>query len=158
MADKDIQIKLDLLINNADAASSVKEVRAAIKDLQSALINLDEGSDEFIKASKKAGELQDKVADVKDSIRSFNNSPIENVTNSFSLLGQKIRALDFKGAKQQFSNLLTSTNSLAKSFLGIQEGAGYASIGMEGLGKAFAATGIGTSVLYEIVASRSDPQ
>ncbi len=147
MADKDIQIKLDLLINNADAASSVKEVRAAIKDLQSALINLDEGSDEFIKASKKAGELQDKVADVKDSIRSFNNSPIENVTNSFGLLGQKIKNLDFKGAKQQFSNLVTSTNTLAKSFLGIQEGAGYASIGIKGIGKAFAATGIGLFVI-----------
>ncbi len=147
MADKDIQIKLDLLINNADAASSVKEVRAAIKDLQSALINLDEGSDEFIKASKKAGELQDKVADVKDSIKSFNNSPIENVTNSFGLLGQKIKNLDFKGAKQQFSNLVTSTNTLAKSFLGIQEGAGYASIGIKGIGKAFAATGIGLFVI-----------
>lgn len=145
MADKKIEI--DLLINNADAASSVKEVRQNVKDLQSALLGLEEGSEEFVKVSQKAGQLQDKLADVKDSIKSFNNSPIENVTNSFSLLGQKIKNLDFGGAKQQLTNLVSSTSQLAKSFLGIQEGAGFASIGIKGLGKAFAATGIGLLIV-----------
>ena len=139
-------IELDIQIETAQSLTKVGDIRKAIKDLTSEANAFGEGEG-FIKASQAAGALKDKLEDTKDSIKSFSNSPIENLNNSFSSLGQKIKSLDIKGAKQQFSNFSTSLGTVAKGFLGIEEGAGFASIGIKGIGKAIAATGIGLLII-----------
>jgi len=143
----DREIQLNLKIESAQAASSVKDIKQALKDLKSEAIAFGEGSEGFKKATKAAGELEDKLSAVKDGIKSFNASPIENITNSFSSLFVKIRSLDFGGAKQEISNLTTSIKEVAKGMLGITEATSFASKGFKILGGAVAATGIGLLIV-----------
>lgn len=145
MAEK--QINLDIVINTADAARSTREIKQSIKELNDEILKADEGSEAFIRASKKAGELKDKLEDAKDSIKSFNASPIENITNSFGSLGNKLKSLDFGGAKQEFSNLSVSLKEGVTSLGAMIPGLANASKGMQAFGGAIAATGIGALVI-----------
>ena len=140
------EINLDIVIK-ADAARTTREIKQSIKELNDEILRADAGSDAFIRASQKAGELKDKLDDAKDSIKSFNASPIENISNSFGSLGNKLKSLDFGGAKQEFSNLSTSFLGLSKNILGIGPATSVASAGFRILGGAIAATGIGALVI-----------
>ena len=141
------EINLDIVINTADAARSTREIKQSIKELNDEILKADEGSEAFIRASKKAGELKDKLEDAKDSIKSFNASPIENITNSFGSLGSKLKSLDFGGAKQEFSNLSVSLKEGVTSLGAMIPGLAGASKGMQAFGGAIAATGIGALVI-----------
>ncbi len=141
------KIELDIVLNTADSASSLKDIKQSLKELKNAALEFDPGSEGFIKATKKAGELEDKLNDVKDGIKSFNASPLENVIGSFGRLGNKIASLDFGGAKAELSALGTSVVSLGKSILGLGPASTIASVAMRSLGAAIAATGIGALVI-----------
>ncbi len=55
------KIDLKLAIETAEAASSVRDVKMAIKDLKSAMLQFGEGTKEFYEAAKAAGELKEKI-------------------------------------------------------------------------------------------------
>lgn len=57
------KIAFDLTLNTADTANSIKDIKTSLKDLKTAALSFGEGSDEFVKASAKAGQLQDKLND-----------------------------------------------------------------------------------------------
>lgn len=141
------EITIDIVLKDDFAAQNVKELKQAVKLLNDEILKTEAGSEAFINASKKAGQLKDKLEDAKDSVKSFNASPIENVANSFGSLGNKLKSLDFGGAKQEFSNLSSSFIGLSKNILGIGQATSAASAGFRILGGAIAATGIGVLVI-----------
>lgn len=61
----DNQIKIDLLINAAESAKTLKEQRVALRELQSALGQLEQGTDAFDKVASAAGNLKDGIADLR---------------------------------------------------------------------------------------------
>jgi len=95
MSDK---IEIDILINTSESAGSVNELKASLKDLRNAAAEAGQGSEDFDKLSKAAGEVKNKIDDVNASIKSQSGEGIEKITGSFGLLGDKLKALDFKGA------------------------------------------------------------
>jgi len=137
------KIVVDIALQTADAANSLKDVKKSLKELKDIQLEFGEGTEEFTKASEKAGELKDRLNAVNDSLKNLSNSPVENVKNSFGTLSSQIRNLDFGGAKQSLKDLGASSGVLVKSVLGLGPGVNTATVAFRGLGAAIAATGIG---------------
>ncbi len=98
----DNQIKIDLLINAAESAKTIGEQRKALKDLQSALNQLGEGSDAFNQVAAAAGGLRDQMADLRaqtqfyaDDLRTLSGLTEigEGIAASFGLVQSGLEAL-----------------------------------------------------------------
>lgn len=137
------KIVIDLAIETANAANSVRDIKSSLKELRDVQLQYGEGTEEFTKAATKAGELKDRLNAVNDSLRNLSNSPVENVKNSFGTLSTQLRTLDFGGAKQSLKDLGASSSVLVKGILGLGPGVNTATVAFRGLGAAIAATGIG---------------
>jgi hypothetical protein len=59
-------------MKTASATASVKSLKSELRQVTNELGTLEQGSEAFIKAAQKAGELQDKIGDVKDTVNAFN--------------------------------------------------------------------------------------
>lgn len=86
MADssESVQIKINLALENADSASSIKEIKASIKSLKEAALEVGQGSKGFDLLIARAGKLQDEINDVSGSVQVLAGNAVENLTNSFS--------------------------------------------------------------------------
>ncbi len=141
MAIENIQIKVDSLINSAQAASSIGEIRKAIKDLQTASLEYrDTNVGAFEQVQAAAGALRDRMADIQDGISNLSASPIENVNNSLGFTGNALKNLDFGGVGLGIKNMATAIKSI--NFEDIS--AGFAAIknGIIAMGEAILANPI----------------
>jgi hypothetical protein len=66
------KIIFDTEVKVGSSVGSVKSLKAELRAITNELGTLEQGSDAFIKAASKAGELKDKIADVKDTVNAFN--------------------------------------------------------------------------------------
>lgn len=134
----------DLGQTNSDkAVEGVQSLRREYRRLTEELQRTEEGTEKFNELAQAAGQVKDRIDDAQDSIANFNKSPLENIRNNFSQLGQKIRALDFAGFNQSLKDLKVNLGNAATEFIGIQRGAGLAANGL----KIFKAALIGTGIL-----------
>jgi hypothetical protein len=67
------KVNVDLILNTADSAKSLKDVKTSIKELKDAAIQFGESSEEFSKLTQKAGELTDKIGDVNQRIKTLSS-------------------------------------------------------------------------------------
>jgi hypothetical protein len=65
-------VVLGLEVKAAPAIASVKSLKAELRQVTNELGTLEEGSAAFVKAAQKAGELKDKISDVKNVVNAFN--------------------------------------------------------------------------------------
>lgn len=66
------KIIFDTEVKVGNSVGSVKSLKAELRAITNELGTLEQGSEAFIKAASKAGELKDKIADVKDTVAAFN--------------------------------------------------------------------------------------
>jgi hypothetical protein len=66
------KIIFDTEVKVGSSVGSVKSLKAELRAITNELGTLEQGSEAFVKAAKKAGELQDKIGDVKNTINAFN--------------------------------------------------------------------------------------
>lgn len=149
------EIKLQKEINDsAKVTKGYKEVIAGLKnELKAAeaemiLAGEQSGkmSDEFQAAAKKAGEIRDRIADMKDESKAFaGGNAIENMTTRFGLLGNELKNLNFEGVSEQVKGITALSKGMTFK---------EAINGVGGLGKSFAQLGkvILTNPLFLIVA------
>jgi hypothetical protein len=81
------------------------ELKRAKDEMVGIAAELGQDSAEFKEAAAKAGELKNEIGDLDASMNAMSGSQLENIGASFGLMGQKLKALDFKGATtagQQF--------------------------------------------------------
>jgi hypothetical protein len=64
-------IELEVKSNLDESTESVKSLKAQLKELKAQLALLDEGSDEFQKLVRQAGELEDRIGDVNQQVKNF---------------------------------------------------------------------------------------
>jgi hypothetical protein len=69
MANEKVVIGVE--VDTKPAVGSVKSLKAELRAITNELMTLDEGSQAFVNAAKKAGQLKDKIADTKDTIDAF---------------------------------------------------------------------------------------
>lgn len=113
-------------------ANSTNSVNQELRELQKQLSTLDQGSAEFQKLAKRAGELKDRLNDAAEAARN-------NAGNAFEVLGNNTRNL-----KDQVLNL--DFEGVATSLRGIAGAAGNVKFsdltsGIKTLGSSFAALG-----------------
>lgn len=70
MAEEKIILKTEVQLGNS--TNSVKSLKAELRAVTNELATLEEGSAAFVNAAKRAGELKDKIGDVKTTINAFN--------------------------------------------------------------------------------------
>lgn len=103
MAEK--KINIDIILNTANAAKSVGEIRKSLKEIESTKLNLDEGGKSFDLLSNKAAELKDKIDDLNDATNSLKGSGVEKLNTGFGLLADSFNNADFGKAKLGFKVL-----------------------------------------------------
>ena len=87
MADNN-KVEIDLSINTGKSENSLQAIKRELKELKAAAIDFGEGTAGFNEATRKAGELQDKLADVNGTIKALSGNTTENLTKSFSGVAQ----------------------------------------------------------------------
>ena len=66
------KIIFDTEVKVGNSVGSVKSLKAELRAITNELGQLEVGSDAFVKAAQKAGDLQDRIGDVKNTVAAFN--------------------------------------------------------------------------------------
>lgn len=119
MANNERQILIKAKLDAADSAKTIKEMKAAIKDLQNTALELGEGAEGFEQIIAKAGELNDALNDVRGTTEVLSGNIAENLTNSFAKLATAgIGAFQaIEGAQAAFGE---SSEDLEKTLVRLQ--------------------------------------
>lgn len=75
------ELNLDIVIENAQAAQSVGEIRKQLKELKNAMLEVGADSAEFNKLAMAAGDLKERMNEANDAVRSFNPDALDAVGN-----------------------------------------------------------------------------
>jgi len=140
MAQKDISLKIDAVVDSAEAAKSLGQLRKTLIEIQSIQGEIgDESSAEFAKlqaaadaTSARMASVRDSVGDISDRIRTLEGSKVERLSGSFGLLKEGIMNLDFDKVKigiNGFSQLAS------EKFADVKEGLGGIRDGLKGAGE-----------------------
>lgn len=124
-----LDTRLDILIDSTESINSVKGITKAIKDLEGIAIESgDVNSEAFKKATMAAGQLQDRINDVKDSTKTFTaGDPTEALSKGLGTLKDRLLDLDFGGFTDEAARLGQvaggiSFDSLTTSLKGVTKG------------------------------------
>ena len=121
MADKSVSI--DLIIKSSEAASSLKEVKQSLKDIKDAMIGAGEGTVEFLKLARAAGELKDKVDDSNEAINAMNPNKFQAVaTFAASAAGGISAVTGAMGLFGEQSEEVTKTLAKVQSAMALSQG------------------------------------
>lgn len=103
-----IILDIDAKVKSAQAATSLRELKQIVRELQGeALKYADVNEEAFQAASVAAGQLTDKMSDLRASTMAVSGEPLENISNGFTLIKSSITGLDF-GQATTGIKLLTS--------------------------------------------------
>jgi len=93
-----------VLNQTADAAENTAKgfssAKAELRALNQQLLSMDQSSEEFAKASKRAAELKDNISDLSAEISANAGNAFEGLSNNVGLFGRRLMDLDLKGAGQ----------------------------------------------------------
>jgi hypothetical protein len=133
---------IDLIINTAESAKSLKDVKNSLKEIKNAMLEAGEGTAEFNKLGKAAGELKDKVDDANEAIKATNPNKfqaiasfagaaaggVSAVTGAMGLLGVESenvqKAMMRVQSAMAFSQGLAQLSELPKAFNAIKTALG----------------------------------
>jgi hypothetical protein len=79
-------------------AKGFKSAKQELRALQNQLLEMDQTSEEFKKASKRAAELKDNISDLSAEINANAGNAFEGLSNNIGLFGSRLMNLDLKGA------------------------------------------------------------
>jgi allophanate hydrolase subunit 1 len=125
MADQNINIKL--LIDAAESARTVQETKKALRDLKTAALSVEEGSQAFAALTRASGQLQDKIGDLQATTK-FLGDDLKNLKGFTSIASgiagafaaaQGAAAL-FGGENKQLEASLLKVQSAMSILQGIQ--------------------------------------
>jgi len=100
-----------------------------MRKLREELSRLPEGSDDWVKLSRRIGDIQDKMGAMTDTVRTLSGDPLERLNNSFGMIGSSLLSLDFGQAQAglqgvtsaikdfKFGDLSTAAKGFGKTML-----------------------------------------
>jgi hypothetical protein len=112
----DNKANIDILINTANSAKSIRELRGALKDLVSAQQDVDKSSPDFQNLVAGINETESRIGDLNDSFKSFSGTGMERLTSSTYLLKDGFQNLDLDKVKIAFGGLSQLPKALAGEF------------------------------------------
>lgn len=113
MADNTQKVGVEVEVKGAEKSiSSIKDLKTAIKDARNEQIKMaesfGEGSQEYVKASKRVAELKDKVEDLSDSTKSLAGTGLERASAGMQQFGEGLKNLDFQKVKVGLTAMKTA--------------------------------------------------
>lgn len=128
------ELNLDIVIENAQAAQSVGEIRKQLKELKNAMLQVGEGSEEFNKLASAAGDLKERMNEANEAVSAFNPDALEAVGNFAGKAASGVSLVT--GAMGLFGEQSKETE---KALLKVQSAMAFAQgiQGIKGLGRAF---------------------
>lgn len=129
-----VQYMNDVAEASEQSAQGFKSAKAELRELQNQMLEMDQSSEEFKKASQRASELKDNISDLSQELSANAGNAFEQVSNNIGLFGDRIMSLDFKGAGVALSGF---GNALGKlNFKTIKEELGGLIKGLGDMGEA----------------------
>lgn len=128
------ELNLDIVIENAQAAQSVGEIRKQLKELRTAMLQVGEDSAEFEKLAMAAGDLKERMNEANEAVAAFNPDALEAVGNFAGKAASGVSLVT--GAMGLFGEQSKETE---KALLKVQSAMAFAQgiQGIKGLGRAF---------------------
>jgi len=117
-----------------EIVSGLKGIKKELKEVQDRMIGLSAGSDEFVKLSQKAGELRDRMKDVKEAVNSNAGPAIESFGNNLGIAQGQLMSLDLEGFGDSMKRM--AGNVKAVDFKSFKDGISNIGDGLASLGKA----------------------
>ena len=114
--------------------SGLKAIKTELKLVQDQMAGLDAGSKEFIKLSEKAGQLRDRMKDVKEAVNANAGPAIENFSNNLGIAQGQLMSLDLEGFGDSMKRM--AGNVKAVDFKTFKDGISSIGDGLGSLGKA----------------------
>jgi hypothetical protein len=97
------KIIFDTEVKVGSSVGSVKSLKAELRAVTNELATLEEGSQAFVQAAQRAGQLRDKIGDVKDTINAFNpEKKFQAIADSVGIAANGFAAM--QGAMALFGN------------------------------------------------------
>lgn len=124
--------------NVGNYGSSLQDLKKQLRDLKGEMVGLDAGSEEYQKASEKAGQLGDKIKEVNENVKaSSGGSGFEKLSNNLGLIKEDLMNLDFAGVSEKMKQMAVISKGMTfKEVLGGLKNMGSALVS---LGKAILA-------------------
>jgi hypothetical protein len=97
------------------------------------MVGLSAGSDEFVKLSQKAGELRDRMKDVKEAVNSNAGPAIESFGNNLGIAQGQLMSLDLEGFGDSMKRM--AGNVKAVDFKSFKDGLSSIGDGLASLGR-----------------------
>lgn len=95
--------------------SGVQSLKAELRSLKVAIAEASD-PEQMSALAQKAGEVADRLKDANEQVAVFTTgSKFEAVSNSFSMIGDDLRSLDFEGAAEKAATFQKTVGSLGKS-------------------------------------------
>lgn len=135
-----VQYMNDVAKASEQSAQGFKSAKAELRALQNQMLEMDQSSEEFKKASQRASELKDNISDLAQELNANAGNAFEQVSNNIGLFGDRIMSLDFKGAGIALSGFGNALGQL--NFKTIKEELGGLIKGLGDMGKALMANPI----------------
>lgn len=86
----------------------VESMKTQMRKLREELSRLPEGSDDWVKLSRRIGDIQDKMGAMTDTVRTLSGDPLERLNNSFGMIGSSLLSLDFGQAQAGLQGMATA--------------------------------------------------
>jgi hypothetical protein len=88
-----------------NTANGFKSAKQELRALQNQLLEMDQTSAEFKKASARAAELKDNISDLGAEINANAGNAFEGLSNNVGLFSSRLMDMDLKGAGQALSGM-----------------------------------------------------
>ena len=129
---------VEVLNANAKAADSAGKsytsAKQELRALQNQMLEMDQSSEEFKKASARAAKLKDDISDLSAEISANAGNAFEGLSNNVSLFGSRLMDLDLKGAGQALTGMGSAVRRI--DFKTLKDEIGGLVTGIANLGKA----------------------
>jgi hypothetical protein len=123
-----------------NTAKGFTSAKAELRALNNQLLEMDQTSDAFKKASARAAELKDNISDLGAEINANAGNAFEGLSNNVGLFSSRLMDLDLKGAGQALSGMGAAVGKI--DFKTVKEEVGGLIKGLANLGKAILANPI----------------
>ena len=113
--------------------SGLRGIKTELRAVQDQMAGLDAGSQEFVKLSQKAGELRDRMKDVKEAVNANAGPAIASFGNNLSIARGQIMELDLEGFGQSMTRMASNVKSV--DFKSFKDGLASMGNGLASLGR-----------------------
>lgn len=123
---------------------STKTLKAQYAELKKQQDQTELGTEKFNQLSIKMGELKDRMNDAAEAVKGNTGPAIEGMGNTFGIMGEQLKKLDFEGLTQSLGTLSDNLGKVDTKALGAGLKAAFQAgvAGVKALGKAILANPI----------------